>query len=123
MYKGTRLKHGIQYQYLIRAEHPISLNYCSSVKPCAAACCQVEGAAERLGDSGPNPHGCEDDLFTRLAAVLLKNTSADITADLRDHFTLLLLSPLSRYRTSSSFPLAPSRYWSPVVPSAQTPSF
>ena len=79
---------------------------CSNVvKSGVAACCQVEDAAERLGDSSPNPHGGrEDDLFIRLAAVLLKITYADTTADLRNHFTLLLLSPLSRHRTSVAFP-------------------
>ena len=48
------------------------------MKPGVASCCQVEDAAERLGDSSPNPHGgCEDDLFIRMTAVCLRNTSAD----------------------------------------------
>ena len=33
-------------------------------------------AAERLGDSNPSPHGCEDDLLTRMTAVWLRYTTA-----------------------------------------------
>ena len=50
---------------------------------CPAVGCQVNDAAERLGDTRPNPHGGEDDLSSSQAAVILQNTSADIVADLR----------------------------------------
>ena len=55
-----------------------------------------------MGDHNLVPHGRDDDLTTRMAAVLLRNTSADITADLRDHLTLLLPPP------PGTEPLAPS---------------
>ena len=64
------------------------------MKSCPAAGYQVDDAAERLGDTGPNPHGGEDDLSSSQAAVILQNTSADIAADLRGRFTLLLSPPL-----------------------------
>ena len=35
-------------------------------------------AAERLGDSNPTPHGCEDDLLARMTAVWLRYTTATI---------------------------------------------
>ena len=63
---------------------------------CPAVGCQVNDAAERLGDTRPNPHGGEDDLSSSQTAVILQNTSADIAADSRGRFTLFLLSPLSQ---------------------------
>ena len=64
------------------------------MKSCPAAGYQVDDAAERLGDTRPNPHGGEDDLSSNQTAAILQNTSADIAADLRGRFTLFLLSPL-----------------------------
>ena len=89
------------------------------MKSCPAAGYQVDDAAERLGDTGPNPHGGEDDLSSNQTAAILQNTSTDIAADLRGRFTLFLLSPLSRNRASDSFS-APFRF-SP--PAAKTASF
>ena len=57
------------------------------MKSCPAAGCQVNGAAERLGDTRPNPHGGEDDLSSSQTAVILQNTSADIAADLRKYIS------------------------------------
>ena len=91
--RGTRLKHGKQYYYTTEKEYLYIHKDCSQVKSCPAAGCQVNGAAERLGDTRPNPHGGEDDLSSSQTAVILQNTSADIAADLRGRFTLLL-SPL-----------------------------
>ena len=63
------------------------------MKPGVASCCQVEDAAERLGDSSPNPHGGrEDDLFIRQTAVCLRNTSADT---LQTRVTIYPSSPVS----------------------------
>ena len=45
-----------------------------------AAGYQVTHAAERLGDTRPNPHGGEDDLSSSQTAVILQNASADIAA-------------------------------------------
>ena len=56
------------------------------MKSCPAAGYQVDDAAERLGDTGPNPHGGEDDLSSNQTAAILQNTSTDIAADLRYHF-------------------------------------
>ena len=53
------------------------------MKSCPAAGYQVDDAAERLGDTGPNPHGGEDDLSSNQTAAILQNTSTDIAADFR----------------------------------------
>ena len=92
--RGTRLKHGQQYYYTTEKEYLNIHKDCSLVKSCPAAGCQVNDAAERLGDTRPNPHGGEDDLSSSQTAVILQNTSADIAADSRGRFTLFLLSPL-----------------------------
>ena len=84
------------------------------MKSCPAAGYQVDDAAERLGDTRPNPHGGEDDLSSNQTAAILQNTSADIAADLRGRFTLFLLSPLFRNRASDSFS-APSWLSSPAA--------
>ena len=89
------------------------------MKSCPAAGYQVDDAAERLGDTRPNPHGGEDDLSSNQTAAILQNTSTDIAADLRGRFTLFLLSPLSRNRASDSF--SSSFRLSP--PAAKTTSF
>ena len=81
-----------------------------------AAGYQVTHAAERLGDTRPNPHGGEDDLSSSQAAVILQNTSADIVADLRDRFTLLLPSPPPRYRARGIFSLTLLPGTGPIAP-------
>ena len=65
------------------------------MKSRTAAGYQVTHAAERLGDTRPNPHGGEDDLSSSQTAVILQNISADIAADSRGRFTLFLPSLLS----------------------------
>ena len=84
------------------------------MKSCPAAGYQVDDAAERLGDTGPNPHGGEDDLSSNQTATILQNTSTDIAADLRGRFTLFLLSPLFRNR-ASDFVSTPFWLSSPAV--------
>ena len=58
------------------------------MKSCPAAGYQVTNAAERLGDTRPNPHGGEDDLSSNQTTAILQNISADIAADFR-YYTVL----------------------------------
>ena len=68
-------------------------------------------AAERLGDSNPTPHGCEDDLLVRMTAVWLRNTTAAIlqscVATLP--FFPCLLSLETGHLLSGAEPATPSR--------------
>ena len=67
-------------------------------------------AAERLGDSNPSPHGCEDDLLTRMTAVWLRYTTA---ATLQTYVVALpffscLLSSETGHLLSGAEPATPS---------------
>ena len=82
MYKGDASETRITISLLYKSRAYNRQNYSSRMKPWSATGNQVEESCREVGDSNLTPRGCEDDLFVRLTAVWLRNST---TAILRSH--------------------------------------